>query len=752
MSISLFTGRKELTMAQYEAIVEIDPNKDYNILDYPELSITNQEMAYALTCNRLFPAGSSFICSDDGTYKKGVAYKIIINSDGSKGWEALSASAEKDNILVLYNDDKTRVYCKRILSVPDIQPNTKFDIIFGTTPIQGTLDITVVGKLSEYKKVGSITRHIGVDYQGETASTVVYKDSNYTQVDKSIAQFIFIGDNFEPLAVDARGLFVIIENNVKSSEFEQSLQNVQVIIEYTGLKTENLDINWLLNITAGESSAGTIPAYTVRPSGYVGSIQNPNRIYGTDGAGGQKTFSINNGGLEYSSDIPRYYNGQIGVSEIPSPLNELQNDLYTVSSIYATVNGGYLQKCVTLKGEAAPTTSTQAYYIGQLYLNTTDNSAYQCIAISESSYTWKLVNEDKFVKSIRNSSGTFEVVYARGKGSSQEDYFMGMAFSDIKGTLMLRESGNYGNAWVGTPIPSADGRYIANLDYLKKYEQCRTGTSDPIGTTVAYYVGQLYLNTTNNTLFKCDSINSDSTYTWTAVCENVAKINTSNTFTALNKFDVRPQVKTNGEYDEVLVRTDAQGLVATQSEITNQTGEKYYCQVLNENGSFRISVHKENVEEELHSITLDKDRLLIDNVQVPTVKSFTGVAISNIFTQVEPIKIRSIKLKFTSDTNFQGCSYDLKTSAAGQAVTNYNEESAPLIATTNEYLHLVRSYSYESNYEFNCGNYKLEWSGSGTPKLSYYGIQYTSASSGAHWIEASTTTDFVVDAVVEIDQ
>lgn len=139
-------------------------------------------------------------------------------------------------------------------------------------------------------------------------------------------------------------------------------------------------------------------------------------------------------------------------------------------------------------------------------------------------------------------------------------------------------------------------------------------------------------------------------------------------------------------------------------------------------------------------------------VQVPTVKSFTGVAISSIFTQVEPIKIRSIKLKFTADTNFQGCSYDLKTSAAGQAVTNYNEESAPLIATTNEYLHLVKTYSYESNYEFNCGNYKLEWSGSGIPKLSYYGIQYTSASSGAHWIEASTTTDFVVDAVVEIDQ
>lgn len=314
----------------------------------------------------------------------------------NKKFTIKSNGGGKDNLLVVYNDDKTAVYCKRILSVPDIQANTKFDLVFGTTPIQGVLDITVIGKLSTYKNVGSITRHIGVDYQGETTSTIVYKDNNYTQVDKNIAQYIFIGDNFEPLAVDVRGLFVTIENNVKGSAFAQSLQNVQVIIEYTSLKTENLDVNWLLNITAGGSSAGTISAYAVRPSGYVGSVQTPNRIYGTDGAGEQKTYGLNNGGLEYSVDIPRYYNGQIGTSEIPSPLNELQDDLYTTASIYAIVNGGYLQKCVTLKGATDPTPSTQAYYEGHLYLNTTNNALWICSAISSATpktYTWKLLGD-----------------------------------------------------------------------------------------------------------------------------------------------------------------------------------------------------------------------------------------------------------------------------------------------------------------------------------------------------------------------
>ena len=317
---------------------------------------------------------------------------ITITADEqNKKFTIKSNGGGKDNLLVVYNDDKTAVYCKRILSVPDIQANTKFDLVFGTTPIQGTLDITVIGKLSSSNNVGSITRHIGVDYQGETTSTIVYKDHNYTQVDKSIAQYIFIGDNLEPLTVDSRGLSIAIENNVKGGALAQSLQNVQVIVEYTSLKTENLDVNWLLNITAGESSAGTISAWDTRPSGYVGSVQSLNRIYGTNGGGAQTTFGINNGGLEYSSDIPRYYNGQIGVSEIPSPLNELQDDLYTTSSIYATVNGGYLQKCVTLKGATDPTPSTQAYYVGQLYLNTTDKTLFKCDSINGSTYTWTAV-------------------------------------------------------------------------------------------------------------------------------------------------------------------------------------------------------------------------------------------------------------------------------------------------------------------------------------------------------------------------
>lgn len=86
MSKTLYTGRRELTMAEYEELETIDINKDYNITDYPNVGITNEQMTFALTCTRLFPENSTFTCIDDGTYGLGKTYKIKV-TDGVKSWE-----------------------------------------------------------------------------------------------------------------------------------------------------------------------------------------------------------------------------------------------------------------------------------------------------------------------------------------------------------------------------------------------------------------------------------------------------------------------------------------------------------------------------------------------------------------------------------------------------------------------------------------------------------------------------------------
>lgn len=85
ITTSIYKGKEELTMAQYEALTSIDENTDYNITDYPNVGITNFQMIFALTCQRLFQAGESFVCSDDGTYKIGHTY-MITESNGTKSW------------------------------------------------------------------------------------------------------------------------------------------------------------------------------------------------------------------------------------------------------------------------------------------------------------------------------------------------------------------------------------------------------------------------------------------------------------------------------------------------------------------------------------------------------------------------------------------------------------------------------------------------------------------------------------------
>lgn len=87
----LYKGKKELTMAEYEALTSEDSAVDYDITDYPQESITNSEMTYALTCKKLFPEGTVKICSDNGTYTQGKLYQIVV-SGGVKSWKDITSS------------------------------------------------------------------------------------------------------------------------------------------------------------------------------------------------------------------------------------------------------------------------------------------------------------------------------------------------------------------------------------------------------------------------------------------------------------------------------------------------------------------------------------------------------------------------------------------------------------------------------------------------------------------------------------
>lgn len=96
-----YKGKKELTMAQFEALTSLDDAVDYNITDFPNGGITNAQMTAALGYSRLFVDGDVFVCSDSGTYTKGHIYQVKVTG-GVKSWEDITpASGDLQNYQIV---------------------------------------------------------------------------------------------------------------------------------------------------------------------------------------------------------------------------------------------------------------------------------------------------------------------------------------------------------------------------------------------------------------------------------------------------------------------------------------------------------------------------------------------------------------------------------------------------------------------------------------------------------------------------
>ena len=100
----LYKGKKELTMAQFEALTNLDDAVDYDIIDFPNGSITNAQMTAALGYSRLFEDGEIYVCSDNGTYTKGNLYQIKVEG-GVKSWEDITKGLKIYPITDILNHD-----------------------------------------------------------------------------------------------------------------------------------------------------------------------------------------------------------------------------------------------------------------------------------------------------------------------------------------------------------------------------------------------------------------------------------------------------------------------------------------------------------------------------------------------------------------------------------------------------------------------------------------------------------------------
>jgi hypothetical protein len=100
----LYKGKKELTMAQFEALTSLDDAVDYDITDFPNGGITNAQMTAALGYSRLFEDGDVFVCLDNGTYTKGNWYQIKVEG-GVKSWEDITDGIKIYAVTDILNHD-----------------------------------------------------------------------------------------------------------------------------------------------------------------------------------------------------------------------------------------------------------------------------------------------------------------------------------------------------------------------------------------------------------------------------------------------------------------------------------------------------------------------------------------------------------------------------------------------------------------------------------------------------------------------
>lgn len=245
---------------------------------------------------------------------------------------------------------------------------------------------------------------------------------------------------------------------------------------------------------------------------------------------------------------------------------DLQDDI-TKSELLTALNVADGANVTSISGSGTPTTSTAADYIGQIYLDTTHNLTYICMAIASDgatpptyTYTWKMLftNYDEWENTTAQNNVGILSTNCRSNGVSigsgskagfgvaiganadaDADFATAVGWNSkaaVRGVALGKDAQagtdaiQIGTGHNSTANTFSVGFRTVNYQMLnnkgkipqERFSDCLSGSSAPTSSTVADYVGQLYKDTTNDKLYICETITEDTsttpstfTYTWT---------------------------------------------------------------------------------------------------------------------------------------------------------------------------------------------------------------------------------------------
>ena len=141
-------------------------------------------------------------------------------------------------------------------------------------------------------------------------------------------------------------------------------------------------------------------------------------------------------------------------------------------------------------GTSAPTTSTIADYVGQIYLDTTNNKRYICTAISSGTYTWT-----EFIEDIQ-FNGTSVVSSGVANITSSNIRSVAPAYTEISATAStytLANNNVYGQ------IPSQGVTYTLPTVVAGEDNWCKVFIDTTTTASIAFDAGTVTINPNGTT-------------------------------------------------------------------------------------------------------------------------------------------------------------------------------------------------------------------------------------------------------------
>lgn len=399
----------ECTMAQYEALSDNDfiENREYQIIDYPSEGITgSDQMAFALTCARLFPENTvvTYIGITNSTYTNGHIYQIKIGDSGTKSWQDITPITSLDYIAQLNTQNTfTAINTFNEEIILDKGLNSDGGIVINNSVLKTT----------------DTTQDIVTQYSAD--EIVIEQDSTQYSLKLPNKTGTLVVDND---LVDIVNTVDENSNYYFAGATKTSSDKFSIVggLEATSNGTGNIVIGAKADGPSNETNSdGTItPASAVVIGNYATTSTEALRaiVMGSNARAEAKDAIQLGMGTNSTENSVQFFNDNI-----------YKKDTKTFTMQNLTVAGNDIYGL--LKGEGAPA-ETLVGKVGQQYQDITNKKLYYCTTASSENnvYKWQLLQTEITQSCEETTSITGETAKVMKMGNI---VFQSITFTDVTG-------------------------------------------------------------------------------------------------------------------------------------------------------------------------------------------------------------------------------------------------------------------------------------------------------------------------------